>query len=72
MDRNALAQLVAQRTGISQAQADQAVELVINQLASHLPGPIASHLEGFLGGGAGGGGASLGDVASRIEGMLGK
>ncbi len=78
MDRKDLAQMVAQRTGISEPQADQAVQVVVQQLASHLPSPIGSHLESFIGGGAagggagGGGGASLGDVASRIEGMLGK
>ncbi len=75
MDRKDLAQMVAQRTGISEPQADQAVQVVVQQLASHLPSPIGSHLESFIGGGAGsgnGGGTSLGDVASRIEGMLGK
>ncbi len=76
MDRKDLAEMVAQRTGISEPQADKAVEVVVQQLASHLPSPIGSHLESFIGGGSGGGdaqsGASLGDVASRIEGMLGK
>ncbi len=76
MDRKDLAQMVAQRTGISEPQADKAVEVVVQQLASHLPSPIGSHLESFIGGGAGGsegkGGTSLGDVASRIGGMLGK
>ncbi len=73
MDRQALASVVAQRTGISQAAADQAVEVVIQQLAEHMPGPVGSHLQSFLAGGAGaGGGPSLGDVASKIGGMFGK
>ncbi len=73
MDRKDLAHVVAERTGIPETQADQAVEVVVQQLASHLPSPIGSHLQSFLAGGSGGeSGASLGDVASRIEGMLGK
>ncbi len=73
MDKQDLAREVSQRTGISEPQAEQAVEVVVQQLASHLPSPIGSHLQSFVSGGSsGGGGTSLSDVASRIGGVLGK
>ncbi len=48
---NEIVQMVSQKTGISQDKAQQAVEIVINHLKSRLPGPIASHLDQFTGGG---------------------
>ncbi len=72
MDRQALASEVAQKTGISQSEAERAVEVVVNELSSHLPGPIGSHLQSFLGSGSGGGGPELGDIASRIGKAFGK
>lgn len=49
---NELVQMVTQKTGISQDKAQQAVEVIINHLKSRLPGPIASHLDQFTGGGS--------------------
>lgn len=59
---------VAQKTGISEDQARQAVETVISFLKKRLPAPIAGQIDSALGGGgkskgeesAGGGG--LGNV----------
>jgi uncharacterized protein (DUF2267 family) len=42
---------VAQRTGLSQEQAKQAVETVLNLLKERLPAPIAGQIDSLLGGG---------------------
>lgn len=69
---------VAERTGISEAQAQTAVITVLGFLKGRLPEPIASHLEGFLGGGVsgaegglGGLGGAAGDVLGGLGGLLG-
>ncbi len=64
---NELVQMVAQKTGISEDKARQAVEVVIGHLKSRLPGPIASHLDSFTGGGS----SSGGNLQSEASGMLG-
>ena len=46
-----LINLVVQKTGISHEDAEKAVEVIVNELKSRLPGPIASHLDSFIGGG---------------------
>jgi uncharacterized protein (DUF2267 family) len=43
-----LVNLVVQKTGISEAQARQAVTVVINFLKERLPAPIASQVDGML------------------------
>lgn len=63
-----LVKLVSQKTGISEAQARQAVETVIDYLKEKLPQPIAAQVEGLLEGGKGG----LGDLAGGLGGLLGK
>jgi uncharacterized protein (DUF2267 family) len=63
-----LVKLVSQKTGISEAQARQAVETVIDYLKEKLPQPIAAQVEGLLEGGKGG----LGDLPGGLGGLLGK
>jgi hypothetical protein len=64
-----LIKTVAQRTGLGEDKARVAVDTVINFLKGRLPGPVASQLDGALGGGAGAGGA--GDVMNQVKGGLG-
>lgn len=74
-----LVRQVAERTGISEAQAQTAVITVLGFLKGRLPEPIASHLDGFLGGGASGAegglvagiGGAAGDVLGGLGGLLG-
>lgn len=64
---------VAERTGISEAQAQTAVITVVGFLKSRLPESLAGHLDSFIGGGAApaGGGGGIGDVLGGLGGMLG-
>ncbi len=64
---------VAERTGISEAQAQTAVITVIGFIKGRLPEPIAGHLDSFLGGSTapGGLGGAAGDVLGGLGGMLG-
>ena len=73
-----LVRQVAERTGISEAQAQTAVITVLGFIKGRLPEPLAGHLDSFLGGGAGGGnapagglGGGVGDVLGGLGGMLG-
>jgi hypothetical protein len=52
---NEIVHLVAQKTGLSEDKAQQATEVVINYLKDKLPGPLASQLNQFTGGGNTGG-----------------
>lgn len=70
MDKNGLIQLVAQRTGISESQATQAVEIILGELEDRLPAPVAGQIRGFLRQDSGTSG--LDDVAKGIGGMLGR
>ena len=67
---------VAERTGISEAQAQTAVTTVLGFLKARLPEPLAGHLDSFLGGGGGGAdlgglGGAAGSVLGGLGGMLG-
>jgi hypothetical protein len=62
---------VAERTGISEAQAQTAVITVIGFLKGRLPEPIAGHLDSFLGGGASGAEGGLGGVGGAAGSVLG-
>ena len=42
-----LVNLVVQKTGISQDDARKAVEVIVNELKTKLPGPISSHIDSF-------------------------
>jgi len=67
-----LINLVVQKTGISQDDAKKAVEVIVNALKSKLPAPIASHLDAFLSGGAGGGMSALeSEAGEMLKGKLG-
>ena len=59
---------VTERTGISHEQAQTAVTTVLGFLKTRLPEPLAGHLDGFLGGGAG---AAGGDALSGLGGAAG-
>jgi hypothetical protein len=67
-----LINLVVQKTGISQDNARKAVEVIINELKSRLPGPIASHLDSFISGGMSGGMSTLaGEAGEMLKGKIG-
>jgi hypothetical protein len=60
-----LIKLVASKTGISEAQAKEAVETVIGFLKDKLPAPVAGQVEAVLEG-------DMGDVAGTLGGLFGK
>jgi len=60
---------VASKVGISEDMARQAVTIVVNFLKQKLPAPIASQIDGVLGGGGLG---NLGDMAKGLGGVFGK
>jgi hypothetical protein len=76
-----LVKQVAERTGISEAQAQTAVTTVLGFLKGRLPEPLAGQLDGLLGGAAGAAGGlagtagglagTAGDVLGGLGGMLG-
>lgn len=67
-----LINLVVQKTGISQDDARKAVEVIVSTLKSKLPGPIASHVDEFIAGGASGGmNALAGEATEMLKGKLG-
>jgi hypothetical protein len=61
-----LVNLVAKKAGLSQDQAKAAVTTVINFIKGKLPAPIASQIDGVLGGG------STSGVKGAIGGLFGK
>ncbi len=60
---------VMQKAGISEKQAQQAVETTLGFLKDKLPAPIAGQIEGVLGGDKA---PDLGDVGKKLGGLLGK
>ena len=65
---------VVERTGVSESQARTAVETVVGFLKERLPAPVASHVDGALGGAAGAAGGlagKAGDVLGGLGGMFG-
>lgn len=67
-----LTAFVSQKTGLSQDQANQAAQAVIDFLKSKLPGPIASQLDSVLsGGGASGAMDQAKGMLGGLGGMLG-
>ena len=65
-----LVKLVSKKTGISEAVAKQAVEVVVGFLKTKLPAPIAAQVEAALG--SSGASKQAGDVLKGLGGMLGK
>ncbi|MCC6744319.1 MAG: hypothetical protein IT175_10715, partial [Acidobacteria bacterium] len=68
-----LIQMVSERAGIAPETARTAVETVLGFIKERLPEPLASQVDGFIGGeaAADGGGDVLGDIAGKIGGLLG-
>jgi hypothetical protein len=62
---------VASKTGISEAQARDAVTTVLGFLKDRLPEPLAGQLDNVVAGGGGVAG-SLGDIAGAVGGIFGK
>jgi hypothetical protein len=56
-----LVKMVAQRVGIPEDKARMAVDVVVNQLKSKLPGPVSGQIDNAISGQGGGG---LGDMIS--------
>jgi uncharacterized protein (DUF2267 family) len=67
---NELVALVVQRTGMSQEQAQQAVNAVIDFLKQRLPAPIASHIDAFLAGGMSSVEAETGEMLKGVAGQF--
>jgi len=63
--------MVAQKTGLSQAQASSAVTAVVGVLKSKLPAPVASQIDAVLAGGTPQAGGATG-VADKLGSMFGK
>ena len=64
-----LVKQVAQKVGISEKQAQQAVETVLDFLKEKLPDPIAKQVQGVIEGGEM---PDLGDLGQSLGGILGK
>jgi hypothetical protein len=50
---NELINIIVQKTGISQENAQKAVQVTVDFLKSKLPAPIAAQVDSFLSGGTG-------------------
>jgi nucleoid DNA-binding protein len=59
-----LVNLVAQKTGISNDQAQKATDIVINFIKDKLPAPVAGQIDGLLAGG--------GDIKQGLGSLFGK
>jgi hypothetical protein len=68
-----LIQQITAKTGISDDQARQAIDMAMGFVKDKLPEPIASQLDGFISGGgsAGAGGGMMGMVQDQLGGMMG-
>ena len=67
-----LIQQITAKTGISDDQARQAIDMAMGFVKEKLPEPIASQLDGFIsGGGSGGDGGMMGMVQDQLGGMMG-
>ncbi len=66
-----IVKMVSQKTGLDEAKAEQAVNAVMGYLRNKLPAPIASQIEGAIGGDGAGKRGGIGDVAKNIGGMMG-
>jgi hypothetical protein len=66
-----LVKMVADKVGISEAQAKQAVEIVLSFLKEKLPDSMAGQLDAVVDGDLSGLG-DLGDLAGGLGGMFGK
>jgi len=62
---------VSAKAGISEDQARSAVNTVLSFVKDRLPAPIAGQIENAMSGEGGGIGGAVGDVASKVGGLLG-
>ncbi len=63
---------ITAKTGISDDQAKQAIDMAMGFAKEKLPAPIASQLDGLIGGGnSGGAGGMMGMVQDQLGGMMG-
>lgn len=60
---------VSQKTGLSQDQAKQATQVVLDYLMAKLPAPVAGQIKTVL---SGGGVSGVADAAKNLGGMFGK
>jgi len=60
--------LITQKTGISEQQAQTAVDTVVGYLKQKLPGPLAAQLDSVVAGSM----PNLGDFAGGLGGLFGK
>jgi len=70
---NELINIIVQKTGISQENAQKAVQVTVDFLKSKLPAPIAGQVDSFLSGGGGGSGVAEqagGFLKSKLSGVL--
>ncbi|MBN2046757.1 MAG: hypothetical protein JW750_02840 [Anaerolineaceae bacterium] len=65
-----LVKLISKKVGISEAQAKQAVEMVLDFLKKQLPAPLGKQLDAALDGDLDD--IDMGDVAGALGGLLGK
>jgi hypothetical protein len=66
-----LIQQITAKTGISNEQAQQAIDMAMGFVKEKLPEPIASQLDGFIGGGSGGAGGMMGMAQDQLGGLMG-
>ncbi|GAB4149674.1 MAG: hypothetical protein Fur0021_11020 [Candidatus Promineifilaceae bacterium] len=67
---NELVQLVVDKTGISESQAEKAIATVLDFLKQKLPASIAGQIDGLLKNG--GQAADAGDLVKGLGSLLGK
>jgi len=65
---NELVQLLMEKTGLSQEQAQQVVGTVMNYLKGKLPGSLGSHLDSFLG--SSGGEVQSGGILEKAKSIV--
>lgn len=64
-----LIQVVQNKTGLSEEQAQKAAEAVVDFLKSKAPAPVASTIDSLLSGGEGGG--LMGKASGMLGGLMG-
>jgi hypothetical protein len=65
---NELVQLLIEKTGLSQEQAQQVVETIMSHLKDKLPSSVGSHLDSFLG--SSGGEGESGGIREKAKSMI--
>lgn len=68
---NEMIQRVIDRTGLPEDKAASAVQTVLGFLKEKLPAPVASQIDGVVGGNGSGGSDKSGGIGSAIGGMFG-